>query len=289
MVSASEYLRESRLPHHIPHDARKIFTLGVDALQNNRVSSEERPLVLEQVIFAALECSKPEVALWCVQQLQAMFGKESTRVLRLHGLICEATGRTDEARQVYHAVIAANTKANNITNATTAFAVKRLSAMAKANGNYDEAISILEHTKLLDNKTRTVLELFPKDDSLYSELSTLSALSGRHEKALFYVDELLLRDPYSYARHVRAGDLAYTASQFARARKHYCLAVTLNPTGKNVFRTLCCLWLTCVKMGGEEGSKNGAVRKQAAEKLKKFVDSVKLQPKMKAAVLKMVE
>jgi len=283
----TDFLREQRLAP--ARRSKEVFEIGMSLLYpSGSLASEEHWNALEQLLIAALDVGRRDIAEWALQKLLQKFGKESTRVLRLYGLTCESCGELDEAKKTYDVVLELNKKANNVTNSTSAFAVKRLSAIAKATGNYEKALQVLENSKI---QSRTLLELFPRDDSIYSEMVNLACSANRFDKAAHYCEELLLRDPFSYAHHLRLADILYSSGSYVRARKHYCMCVRLNPEGGNLARCLMCLWMTCVKSPTSEGS--ASVRAMVVLRLKKLLESKQsnaaTQPKvaaLKALVLK---
>uniref|UniRef100_A0AC34R292 ER membrane protein complex subunit 2 n=1 Tax=Panagrolaimus sp. JU765 TaxID=591449 RepID=A0AC34R292_9BILA len=66
--------------------------------------SDELWSVLEQVVIAAIDCARFDVAVVCLQKLHGKF-PHSTRVAKLKAMRLEATGKYDEAEKVYDQLI----------------------------------------------------------------------------------------------------------------------------------------------------------------------------------------
>ncbi|MEQ2225971.1 ER membrane complex subunit 2, partial [Ilyodon furcidens] len=61
-------------------------------------------IIYEQVMIAALDCSRDDLALTCLQELRKQF-PDSHRVKRLTGMRLEALERYDEANKHYDAIL----------------------------------------------------------------------------------------------------------------------------------------------------------------------------------------
>lgn len=94
----------------------------------------ERHLVLEQVIIAAFDCSRIEIADYCIKQLSAEF-PGSLRVQKYKAMRLEALEMYDEALDMLEDIIA--------KDETNAAPRKRKIAILKAKGKPLEAIKEL--------------------------------------------------------------------------------------------------------------------------------------------------
>lgn len=100
----------------------------------------ERHLVLEQVIIAALDCNRIKMAEECIRKLSKEF-PGSLRVQKFKAMRLEALELFDEALDVLNAIIA--------QDETNAAPRKRKVAIYKAKGRNTDAIKELcEYTKL---------------------------------------------------------------------------------------------------------------------------------------------
>uniref|UniRef100_A0A8V0XQN4 ER membrane protein complex subunit 2 n=1 Tax=Gallus gallus TaxID=9031 RepID=A0A8V0XQN4_CHICK len=88
-------------------------------------------IIYEQVMIAALDCSRDDLALFCLQELRRQF-PGSHRVKRLTGMRFEAMERYDDAIQLYDRILQ--------EDATNTAARKRKIAIRKAQGKNLEAI-----------------------------------------------------------------------------------------------------------------------------------------------------
>lgn len=195
----------------------------------------ERHLVLEQVIIAALDCNRIETAEHCVSVLSAEF-PGSLRIQKYRSMLLEALGRYDDALDELESIIR--------KDETNAAPRKRKVAILKTQGRTAEAIK-----ELCD-----YMKIFMSDQEGWHELCNLYLSEGEYAKAAFCMEELLLHNPHSHLIHQRLADIRYTMvshvplAALARpatialttisfqggldniemARVHYCKAAKLN-------------------------------------------------------------
>ncbi|CAJ1041654.1 Tetratricopeptide repeat/TPR repeat, putative [Leishmania guyanensis] len=212
-------------------NANKMLFLATDLLAggSSGLSSSELYDVYEQVLIASLECGRIENATMYLNLLESRFGKKSVRVSHLRGLCLEAQGKIPEAKKLYEQVLK--------DMPTNDFCVKRLSAIYKSNGHYEEAIRVLEKDLVYtdeDDKQHTYLEVHCGDAlSTYRELSNLHYLLGNIEKAIYYAEECLLLDTESYFAHVRLGELYYMKRDLPRCAIEYSQSLLFNSQQNN--------------------------------------------------------
>ena len=72
---------------------------------NSSLTEAERCTIYEQATIAALDCGNDRQAEAYFLYLKNKFGSSSNRVRRLFGLILEARGKVNEARNLYYRVL----------------------------------------------------------------------------------------------------------------------------------------------------------------------------------------
>ncbi|VDO11065.1 unnamed protein product [Rodentolepis nana] len=173
---------------------------------------QEKWIVLEQVLIAALDVHDFETAQTCLSHLRKRF-PESVRVKRLHGMLLEASNQFEEARSLYKEIIDAES--------TDIIARKRLVVIFKSQGLYNQAIEEL-------NK---YLKLFMADIEAWGELSDLYLAQGDFKHAAFCI------------KYSEGG-----VENLELARAYFAHACRLNPT--NV-RALYGLFLVASSLSGK--------------------------------------
>ncbi|XP_030375853.1 ER membrane protein complex subunit 2-like [Scaptodrosophila lebanonensis] len=189
-------------------------------------TGNERHLILEQVIIAALDTARFDIATKCTKQLSAEF-PGSLRVLKFKAMRLEAMEQYDEAEKILDAIIA--------KDETNAAPRKRKIAILKARGRRVDAIKELNE----------YLKKFMSDQEAWHELCNLYLSEGEYGKAAFCMEEVLLHSPHSHLIHQRLADIRYTMGgleHIETARTYYSQAIKLNPHN---LRALYGLYLCC--------------------------------------------
>lgn len=205
----------------------------------------ERHLVLEQVIIAALDTNRINIAGRCIRKLSAEF-PGSMRVQKYKAMLLESVGRYSKAIEVFDAII---TK-----DETNPAPRKRKIAILKAKGKIPEAIKELCE----------YLKTFMSDQEAWHELCNLYLMGGEYAKAAFCMEEVLLHNPHSHLIHQRLAEIRYTMGgneNIEIAKSYYSQAVKLNPTN---LRALYGLYLCCNQI---VNSKVNVSKKKEAQKL----------------------
>lgn len=221
-------------------NANVVLLLGTDLLAGGTrgIGSMELSNIYEQILVAALDCGKVDTARKYLAILQKWFGKQSVRVRYLEGLCLEAAGKMAEAESLYSSIL----KENPIDH----FAVLRLSAMLKSEGNYQKAIDMLEKELVYtdeDGKKHTFLEVHPGGNfGTYRELSNLYYLCGDNTMALHYADEAMLFSSNCYISHTRLAELYYMVGDYRRSLVEYAQSLRLNDHPNNC-RAAYGLWM----------------------------------------------
>lgn len=151
----------------------------------------ERHLVLEQVMIAALDCNRIDTAEDCIRILTAEF-PGSLRIQKYKAMLLEALERYDDALDVLEQIIK--------KDETNAAPRKRKVAIYKAQGRTADAIR-----ELCDYMKR-----FMSDQEGWHELCSLYLAEGEYAKAAFCMEEVLLHNPHSHLIHQRLADIRYT-------------------------------------------------------------------------------
>lgn len=184
----------------------------------------ERHLVLEQVIIAALDCNRIKMAEKCIKLLTAEF-PGSLRVQKYKAMLFEALEHYDEAIEILDAIIK--------KDETNAAPRKRKIAILKAKGKNSEAIKEMSD----------YLKKFMSDQEAWHELCNLYLAEGEYAKAAFCMEEVLLHNPHSHLIHQRLAEIRYTMGGIENieiAKSYYSQAIKLN---SNNIRALYGLYL----------------------------------------------
>ncbi|XP_068622901.1 ER membrane protein complex subunit 2-like [Battus philenor] len=212
--------------------------------QNFQKCGNERYVLLEQIIYAALDCHMYSEAKELTFLLMSEF-PGSLRVLRYQSAILEAAERYDDALLFLDDIMK--------EDATNAAARKRRVAVFKALGLIDEAIK-----ELVD-----YLKKFMSDVEAWQELSELYLQMQEYGRAAFCVEELILHQPHNHLMHQRLADIRYTmggVDNMELAKTYYCQTLKLNPD--NV-RALLGLFLVANNLVGHYKSSGNPKRKEA--------------------------
>uniref|UniRef100_A0A8C2ZPR0 ER membrane protein complex subunit 2 n=1 Tax=Cyclopterus lumpus TaxID=8103 RepID=A0A8C2ZPR0_CYCLU len=169
-------------------------------------------IIYEQVMIAALDCSRDDLALTCLQELRKQF-PDSHRVKRLSGMRLEALERYDEANKHYEAILQ--------DDPTNTAARKRKISILKAQGKNAEAIRELNE----------YLEQFVGDQEAWHELSELYINEHDYGKAAFCLEELMMTNPHNHLYCEQYAEVKYTQGGLENlelSRKYFAQALRLN-------------------------------------------------------------
>uniref|UniRef100_A0AAX7T8R6 ER membrane protein complex subunit 2 n=1 Tax=Astatotilapia calliptera TaxID=8154 RepID=A0AAX7T8R6_ASTCA len=166
-------------------------------------------IIYEQVMIAALDCSRDDLALTCLQELRKQF-PDSHRVKRLTGMRLEALERYDEANKHYDAILQ--------DDPTNTAARKRKISILKAQGKSTEAIRELNE----------YLEM--THPQLYQAYCFLCRFHS-YGKAAFCLEELMMINPHNHLYCEQYAEVKYTQGGLENlelSRKYFAQALRLN-------------------------------------------------------------
>ncbi|GMI01845.1 hypothetical protein TrLO_g3153 [Triparma laevis f. longispina] len=188
-MSAKEklnFLRDQKL-----RKPEEVMKLALPYLQTGSLHSEEDLAILEQLIIAAIDTGNLEVAESGVTKLESRF-TDSSRVLRLRGLVYESASNYPAALELYQNLLA--------KNPSNLFAHKRIYAISKAQG-VNVVPSLLSYLK--ENQG---------DVQGWYELADQYMALADWQGAAFALEECVLLDPLSSHLHTLLGECYYTLS-----------------------------------------------------------------------------
>merc|ERR1711976_411623 len=206
-------------------------------------------MVLEQVIIAACDTHRDDIAEDCIKELSTMFDPNtSLRMLRIRSMYAEMHEEFDLARDLLDAIIEEDD--------SNSAARKRKIAILKAQGENGKAIS--ELVKYLKD--------FMADGEALMELCDLYILEQDYAKAAFCCEELILQHPHNHLYYQRYAEIRYTqggVEHLEMAKVYYSHAIKINP---NNMRSLYGLLLTSTQLASSP--------KCVAQKKKEYQKSI---------------
>ncbi|XP_014098140.1 ER membrane protein complex subunit 2 isoform X2 [Bactrocera oleae] len=224
-----------------------------EALLESRVqkTGNEMHLILEQVLIAAFDTSRLDIAGKCIETLSIEF-PESMRVMKFEAMRLEALQMYDEATDLLDEII--------VKDETNAAPRKRKIAILKARGMRSEAIKDLNE----------YLKTFMSDQEAWHELCGLYLAEGDYSKAVFCMEELLLHNPHSHLIHQRIAEIRYTMGGMDNveiARIYYSQALKLNPNNLRALYGLylCCSYITNSRVLGSKRKEAQKIAQWALE------------------------
>ena len=211
---AREYLRTLREDNvRSSDDIIDIYEAFIQTSTNDL--GEEKWMVLEQVIIAACDTHRDDIAEDCIKELSTMFDPNtSLRMLRIRSMYAEMHEQYDLALDLLDAIIEEDD--------SNSAARKRKIAILKAQGENGKAIS--ELVKYLKD--------FMADGEAWMELSDLYVLEQDYAKAAFCCEELILQHPHNHLYYQRYAEIRYTqggVDHLEMAKVYYSHAIKLNP------------------------------------------------------------
>uniref|UniRef100_A0A8C8EXL6 ER membrane protein complex subunit 2 n=1 Tax=Oncorhynchus tshawytscha TaxID=74940 RepID=A0A8C8EXL6_ONCTS len=218
-------LRKWREDNH--RNSEQIVDVG-EELINEHASKlgDDIWIIYEQVMIAALDCSRDDLAWTCLQELKRQF-PGSQRVKRLAGMRLEALEKYEDASKQYDSILQ--------DDPTNTAARKRKISILKAQGKSAEAIRELNE----------YLEQFVGDQEAWHELSELYINEHDYGKAAFCLEELMMTNPHNHLYCEQYAEVKYTQGGLENlelSRKYFAQALKLN--NRNM-RALFGLYMAC--------------------------------------------
>ncbi|RXM27352.1 ER membrane protein complex subunit 2 [Acipenser ruthenus] len=174
-------------------NSEQIVEVGEELIQEHASKlGDDIWIIYEQVMIAALDCSRDDLAMTCLHELKKQF-QGSHRVKRLAGMRLEALERYDEALKMYNDILQ--------DDSTNTAARKRKIAILKAQGKSTEAIRELNE---------------------YLE---------HYAKAAFSLEELMMTNPHNHLYCEQYAEVKYTQGGIENlelSRKYFAQALKLN-------------------------------------------------------------
>uniref|UniRef100_A0A673W2G8 ER membrane protein complex subunit 2 n=1 Tax=Salmo trutta TaxID=8032 RepID=A0A673W2G8_SALTR len=194
-------LRKWREDNH--RNSEQIVDVG-EELINEHASKlgDDIWIIYEQVMIAALDCSRDDLAWTCLQELKRQF-PGSQRVKRLAGMRLEALEKYEDASKQYDSILQ--------DDPTNTAARKRKISILKAQGKSAEAIRELNE---------------------YLEQGFAFDLSrAGYGKAAFCLEELMMTNPHNHLYCEQYAEVKYTQGGLENlelSRKYFAQALKLN-------------------------------------------------------------
>ncbi|KAK1172628.1 ER membrane protein complex subunit 2 [Acipenser oxyrinchus oxyrinchus] len=194
-------------------NSEQIVEVGEELIQEHASKlGDDIWIIYEQVMIAALDCSRDDLATTCLHELKKQF-QGSHRVKRLAGMRLEALERYDEALKMYNDILQ--------DDSTNTAARKRKIAILKAQGKNTEAIRELNE----------YLEQFVGDQEAWHELAVLYINEHDYAKAAFSLEELMMTNPHNHLYCEQYAEVKYTQGGMENlelSRKYFAQALKLN-------------------------------------------------------------
>uniref|UniRef100_A0A8C7TPN7 ER membrane protein complex subunit 2 n=1 Tax=Oncorhynchus mykiss TaxID=8022 RepID=A0A8C7TPN7_ONCMY len=211
MDKMRDKLRKWREDNH--RNSEQIVDVG-EELINEHASKlgDDIWIIYEQVMIAALDCSRDDLAWTCLQELKRQF-PGSQRVKRLAGMRLEALEKYEDANKQYDSILQ--------DDPTNTAARKRKISILKAQGKSAEAIRELNE----------YLEQFVGDQEAWHELSELYINEHDYGKAAFCLEELMMTNPHNHLYCEQYAEVKYTQGGLENlelSRKYFAQALKLN-------------------------------------------------------------
>ncbi|XP_055782303.1 ER membrane protein complex subunit 2-like [Salvelinus fontinalis] len=204
-------LRKWREDNH--RNSEQIVDVGEELISEHASKlGDDIWIIYEQVMIAALDCSRDDLAWTCLQELKRQF-PGSQRVKRLAGMRLEALEKYEDASKQYDSILQ--------DDPTNTAARKRKISILKAQGKSAEAIRELNE----------YLEQFVGDQEAWHELSELYINEHDYGKAAFCLEELMMTNPHNHLYCEQYAEVKYTQGGLENlelSRKYFAQALKLN-------------------------------------------------------------
>uniref|UniRef100_A0A8B9K8D1 ER membrane protein complex subunit 2 n=1 Tax=Astyanax mexicanus TaxID=7994 RepID=A0A8B9K8D1_ASTMX len=194
-------------------NSEQIVDVGEELINEHALKlGDDVWIIYEQVMIAALDCSRDDLAWSCLQELKRQF-PDSHRVKRLAGMRLEALERYDDANKLYDSILQ--------DDPTNTAARKRKISILRAQGKSSEAIR--ELNEYLEQCVCVVLLIWRCSVILFCPFS--------YAKAAFCLEELMMTNPHNHLYCEQYAEVKYTQGGLENmelSRKYFAQALKLN-------------------------------------------------------------
>ncbi|CAB3988437.1 ER membrane complex subunit 2 isoform X1 [Paramuricea clavata] len=196
-----------------PRNSEEVIELGESLIvEHGSKLGDELWSVYEQVLIAALDFGKTDLASMCLKALSSQF-PGSLRVKRLIAMKHEALNQFDKATEIYDDMIA-----KEPSNSTP----------------YKRKISILIGQNKISEAVKSLtdyLKRFMSDHEAWSELTDLYISQQEFTKAAFCMEELIISNPHNHLYYQKYAEILYTmgtVDNLEKSRSNFAQALRLD-------------------------------------------------------------
>ncbi|KAF8634369.1 hypothetical protein AX15_000940 [Amanita polypyramis BW_CC] len=191
--------------------SQETFDKGAQILKSNAISKlrEDSWAFLEQLMLAAIDIGRVDVADVCLEQLTKKF-PGSPRVEVLQGIRIEATESVDVALQYYDQLLSADP-------ANAAFWKRRISVLRRI-GKVEDTVGELSE----------YLDTFYNDLEGWLELADIYSSCNLYASALKSLSHALLLSPQNPFTVLQFAETAYSAGDLPLALKMYLVVIDMD-------------------------------------------------------------
>ena len=216
-LSILRYIRAHKLrePNLVVIHGKVLLGFNSDGSRSKPSQSLDdatRLAALEQLCVASLDLGEISLAQSCLDAISAgAVSKDSSRYRKLLGMHLEASGKYEEASQVYDAML--------VDNPSNGHASKRkYCILASQHGKEEDAMNALNE----------YLTMYPGDIAAWNQMAETCLSLSDFKGAAYCYEEVVLGCPLDSNLHMKLGEVYSTAGQFKLARKHLSQAVLLD-------------------------------------------------------------
>ncbi|XP_028404188.1 ER membrane protein complex subunit 2-like [Dendronephthya gigantea] len=196
-----------------PRNSEEVIELGESLIvEHGSKLGDELWSVYEQVLIAALDLGKTDLASMCLKALSSQF-PGSLRVKRLIAMKHEALNQFDKATEMYDDMIAKEP-------ANSAPYKRKISILVGQN-------KISEAVKALND----YLKRFMSDHEAWGELTDLYISQQEFSKAAFCMEELIISNPHNHLFYQKYAEILYTmrgVENLEKSRSYFSQALRLD-------------------------------------------------------------
>ena len=221
-----------------PRNSEEVIELGESLIvEHGSKLGDELWSVYEQVLIAALDFGKTDLASMCLKALSSQF-PGSLRVKRLIAMKHEALNQFEKATEIYDDMIAKE-PSNSIPYK------RKISILIGQNKIADAVKSLTDY-----------LKRFMSDHEAWSELADLYISQQEFSKAAFCLEELIMSNPHNHLFYQKYAEILYTiggVDNIEKSRSNFAQALRLD---KNNMRALYGFFMAASNLANMPKTKN---------------------------------